>query len=50
MLDHLGEREAHDRVLAAIDRVLGGGRVRTPDLGGTATTAEMAAALRAALE
>jgi tartrate dehydrogenase/decarboxylase / D-malate dehydrogenase len=50
MLDHLGEREAHDRVVAAIERVLAEGRVRTPDLGGTSTTEEMTSALRAALE
>jgi tartrate dehydrogenase/decarboxylase/D-malate dehydrogenase len=49
MLDHLGEREAHDRIVAAIERVLGERRVRTPDLGGQATTAEMTGALRAAL-
>jgi tartrate dehydrogenase/decarboxylase / D-malate dehydrogenase len=49
MLDHLGEREAHDRVMAAVGRTLAEGVVRTPDLGGRATTAEMAAAVRAAL-
>ena len=50
MLDHLGEREAHDRVMTAIERVLAEGRVRTPDLGGKSTTGEMTSALRAALE
>ena len=50
MLDHLGEREAHDRVIAAIERVLAEGRVRTPDLGGRSTTEEMTSALRSALE
>jgi tartrate dehydrogenase/decarboxylase/D-malate dehydrogenase len=50
MLDHLGEREAHDRVMAAIEGVLAEGKVRTPDLGGKSTTEEMASALRAALE
>jgi tartrate dehydrogenase/decarboxylase/D-malate dehydrogenase len=49
MLAHLGEAEAHDRVVAAITRTLGAEAVRTPDLGGRATTAEMAAAIRAAL-
>ncbi len=49
LLDHLGEREAHDLVLAAIGRVLAEEKVRTPDLGGRATTAETAAAVRAAL-
>ena len=50
MLDHLGERAAHDSILAAIERVIGAGRVKTPDLGGTSTTADMAAAVTAALE
>ena len=49
MLDHLGERAAHDRILAAIESVLGEERVRTPDLGGKATTDEMTTALRACL-
>jgi hypothetical protein len=49
MLDHVGERDAHDRILAAIGRVLQAGEVRTPDLGGRAGTDEMAAAIRAAL-
>ena len=49
MLDHLGEREVHDRVVEAIGRVLGRGDVRTPDLGGRATTAELAAAVRDSL-
>jgi tartrate dehydrogenase/decarboxylase/D-malate dehydrogenase len=45
MLDHLGHRDLHDRVLGAIERVVSGGKVRTPDLGGTATTKEVAAAI-----
>jgi tartrate dehydrogenase/decarboxylase/D-malate dehydrogenase len=45
MLDHLGHRELHDRVLGAIERVVSGGKVRTPDLGGTATTKDMADAV-----
>jgi tartrate dehydrogenase/decarboxylase/D-malate dehydrogenase len=49
MLDHLGARDAHDLVLGSIERVVRDGRVRTPDLGGRATTREMTAALRAAL-
>jgi isocitrate dehydrogenase (NAD+) len=49
MLDHLGEREVHDRILEAIGRVLARGDVRTPDLGGRATTADVAAAVREAL-
>src|SRR5688572_4165251 len=49
MLDHLGERAAHDRILAAIERVIGHERVKTPDLGGKATTADMTHAVSSAL-
>ncbi len=49
MLEHLGAREAHDLVLGAIRQVLAQGKVKTPDLGGRATTAEMAEAITAAL-
>jgi tartrate dehydrogenase/decarboxylase/D-malate dehydrogenase len=49
MLDHLGEGVAHDRILRAIEAVIADERVRTPDLGGTATTAEMTAAVTAAM-
>src|SRR5688572_22614489 len=40
MLDHFGERETSARIRGALDRVLTEGRVRTHDLGGTATTTE----------
>jgi tartrate dehydrogenase/decarboxylase/D-malate dehydrogenase len=49
MLDHLGERAAHDRILRAIESVLGDERVKTPDLGGKATTADMTRAITQAL-
>jgi tartrate dehydrogenase/decarboxylase/D-malate dehydrogenase len=49
MLDHLGERTAHDRILQAIESVLSDERVKTPDLGGKATTADMTKAVNAAL-
>src|ERR1700704_4522859 len=45
MLEHLGHRDLHDRVLAAIERVVAGGQIRTPDLGGTATTKQLADAI-----
>ncbi|HSJ10584.1 MAG TPA: tartrate dehydrogenase [Longimicrobiales bacterium] len=45
MLDHLGLRDAHDHLVAAIEAVLADGRVRTPDLGGHAGTNEMAEAI-----
>ncbi|MBI4485926.1 MAG: tartrate dehydrogenase, partial [Acidobacteria bacterium] len=41
---------AHDAILRAIERVIGDERVKTPDLGGRATTAEMTTAVRAALQ
>ena len=49
MLDHLGEPELAAALLLAIERVLAGGKIRTPDLGGTATTREVAQAVIAAL-
>jgi tartrate dehydrogenase/decarboxylase/D-malate dehydrogenase len=49
MLDHLGERDAAAAVLGAIAHVLEAGRVLSRDLGGTATTTEMAGAIMAAL-
>ena len=45
MLDHLGHKKLHDKVLGAIERVVAGGKVRTPDLGGKSTTKEMADAI-----
>jgi isocitrate/isopropylmalate dehydrogenase len=36
----------HDRILAAIERVVATGKVRTPDLGGRATTEELTRAIR----
>jgi len=49
MLDHLGEREAHNRIVSAIERVVAEGSARTPDLGGRASTSDVAAAIREAL-
>jgi len=45
MLDHLGEREAAGLTLRALELVVAGGRVRTPDLDGTSTTDEVANAV-----
>jgi isocitrate dehydrogenase (NAD+) len=45
MLRHIGEQAAADRIMGAINRVLGAGQVRTRDLGGTATTTEYTTAL-----
>ncbi len=49
MLDHLGRPDLHDRIIAALERVVAAGKVRTPDLGGTATTEQTAAAIHAEL-
>ena len=45
MLDHLGHRDVHDRILGAVERVFASGKNRTPDLGGTATTKELSDAI-----
>mgnify|MGYP000168030903 CR=1 FL=1 len=42
LLRHLGEAAAAEAVDRALDTVLAEGRVRTPDLGGSATTMEVA--------
>jgi isocitrate/isopropylmalate dehydrogenase len=49
MLTHLGEDDWANRVEAAVLAVLADGKVRTGDLGGTATSAEMTDAIVAAL-
>ena len=45
MLDHLGHPDLHDRILGAIERVVLSGKDRTPDLGGQATTQQLADAI-----
>ena len=50
MLDFLGHREAHDAVLAAIEKVLADPAApRTPDLGGSAGTRDLGDALAQAV-
>jgi tartrate dehydrogenase/decarboxylase/D-malate dehydrogenase len=46
MLDHLGRRDLHDKVVGAIERVVKQGKALTPDLGGTGTTKALADAIR----
>jgi tartrate dehydrogenase/decarboxylase/D-malate dehydrogenase len=41
MLDHLGEKAASSAIMKAGEEVLAKTEVRTPDLGGTATTSEV---------
>jgi tartrate dehydrogenase/decarboxylase/D-malate dehydrogenase len=49
MLDHLGHRDLGKLVLDSIEAVLQEGKVRTPDIGGTATTRELGGAIREVL-
>jgi isocitrate dehydrogenase (NAD+) len=45
MLAHVSELRASEAVRVGVRTVLASGRVRTPDLGGTATTTHMASAI-----
>jgi isocitrate dehydrogenase (NAD+) len=49
LLRHVGEVDAAARVEGAVDEVLGAGEVRTPDLGGTSTTDQLADTIAAAV-
>ncbi len=49
LLESVGLAEPARRILAAVETVLCEGKVRTPDLGGTSTTTEMASAIISAL-
>jgi isocitrate dehydrogenase (NAD+) len=49
LLRHLGEHAAAGAVERAVDRVLQAGEVRTPDLGGTSSTDQVARAVAEAL-
>ena len=49
MLEHLGLTEAAGAIVCAIESVLKAGDTKTPDMGGKATTAELARAVEAAL-
>ncbi len=50
MLDHLGARAGHDLIVRAIEQVLANpASPRTPDLGGKATTTDVAAAVSGAI-
>lgn len=50
MLQHLGEAEAARKLRSAIEKVLREGKVRTRDLGGSATLTEYVEALKAAMD
>ncbi|MGA2795612.1 MAG: tartrate dehydrogenase [Roseiarcus sp.] len=49
MLEHLGEKRAADRLMRAIERVTADAKLRTPDLGGDATTRQVTEAVIAAV-
>jgi isocitrate dehydrogenase (NAD+) len=49
LLEGVGQPGPARRILAAVEAVLSAGEVRTPDLGGRATTTEMADAIAAAV-
>jgi tartrate dehydrogenase/decarboxylase/D-malate dehydrogenase len=51
MLEFLGHKEAHDAILAAIEKVLDpkSGAPRTGDIGGNASTTDVGKAIAAAL-
>jgi isocitrate dehydrogenase (NAD+) len=50
MLEHIGERQRAGRIREALCKVLGDGRVRTRDLGGTASTTEFTDAICRVIE
>jgi tartrate dehydrogenase/decarboxylase/D-malate dehydrogenase len=50
MLSHLGEENAAARVMKAIEKVTADRSLHTPDLGGTATTNQVTAAVCEAME
>jgi isocitrate dehydrogenase (NAD+) len=50
MLEHIGEGETAGRIRPAIYGVLGAGKVRTHDMGGSASTTEFTAAICTAIE
>jgi tartrate dehydrogenase/decarboxylase / D-malate dehydrogenase len=50
MLEHLGEKDCAAAVLAAMERVTAAGATLTPDQGGNATTADVAAAVSMEIE
>ena len=49
MLDYLGEREKAQKIERAVAQVIAEGRVRTYDMGGTASTTQMAEAIASAI-
>jgi tartrate dehydrogenase/decarboxylase / D-malate dehydrogenase len=49
LIEFLGETKAAERIESATEQILQEARVRTPDLGGRASTEDVGSAIRAAL-
>ncbi len=49
MLEHLGQEEASQAIVTAIEKVLKESDIKTPDMGGKATTEDLGQAIEAAL-
>jgi len=49
MLEHLGQREAHDTIMAAIENALREQTALTPDMGGSAKTVELGKTIAGAI-
>ena len=49
MLDHLDQLEAATAVMTVVERVLRDNLVKTPDMGGTATTQDLGGDIEAVL-
>ena len=49
MLDHLGHRDAHDAIVAAIEDTIREAEVLTPDMGGSANCSACGSAIAARL-
>jgi len=49
MLEHLGQKEAHDSIIKAIEIVLRNGRELTPDMGGKSNTVDLGKAIAATI-
>ncbi|HCS68417.1 MAG TPA: tartrate dehydrogenase, partial [Rhodospirillaceae bacterium] len=49
MLEHLGQKDAADEIVRVIEQVVAGDGPKTRDMGGTASTQELGAAIAEAL-
>jgi len=49
MLEHLGFKNAHDRIIKSIEETIKSGNFLTPDMGGKSTTEQLGKAIALAL-